>query len=466
MGGFTEEFFVTCPQCKRLDVYTVGSHDEMPANCLCDFAFENRCFICEGDFRRGKTEAHWVYNCPRIQSKFGTASMLPLLLCLALFVFDVYTDINLAAMFFSTGEIFWARFTVAFITAPVIGNPTYFGTKIFYRIRYDIPAKYLVVICLPVAGPILCAVVQIWNLITWDKTQQPGDRLQIARRYLIFEELVARYRIIEMFTESAPQLLLQLYIVRSLSTVSSTPADSTLTASSSPMESLPTLEVTRQSLLEALFAAELEQVMCICGSFFSVVLGMLKLYNVNRSLKFIKPIKCRGKVVDVGKLSNRYLMLGQFSILISRLGALSLFASVYVAVFFVSSVSHMLAMFGVHHFLKKELRRRRGIARADSDFANAEAESSKKSEIVFSLLVSMSNLVSFNLDSNDEDSFVFLFYIGYYALFFFQNVTMLYLSYTAQAMAGSAVMFAVSCLLMLGGFGCMFVHCGQRKLGA
>ncbi|CAH8570625.1 unnamed protein product [Schistosoma turkestanicum] len=134
---------------------------------------------------------------------------------------DIASDAYLVYTYYIQEDYYWSIFTMVFMIVPALLMSSFSLAWYFidYKVQVDPPRSYRAwTFRLLFHGLQLAPLVRAADAIYYGITsRQPGLSLRVAAQYtqlMLYEDAdCAMLRMIECFTESAPQLLLQLYII-------------------------------------------------------------------------------------------------------------------------------------------------------------------------------------------------------------------------------------------------------------
>ncbi|CAH8642366.1 unnamed protein product [Schistosoma margrebowiei] len=134
---------------------------------------------------------------------------------------DIASDAYLVYTYYIQEDYYWSSLTMIFMVVPALLMSSFSLAWYFidYKVRVDPPRSYRAwTFRLLFHGLQLAPLVRAADAIYYGiVSRQPGLSLRVAAQYtqlMLYEDAdCAMLRLIECFTESAPQLLLQLYII-------------------------------------------------------------------------------------------------------------------------------------------------------------------------------------------------------------------------------------------------------------
>ncbi|KAH9585325.1 XK- protein 6, variant 2 [Schistosoma haematobium] len=134
---------------------------------------------------------------------------------------DIASDAYLVYTYYIQEDYYWSSLTMIFMVVPALLMSSFSLAWYFidYKVRVDPPRSYRAwTFRLLFHGLQLAPLVRAADAIYYGiASRQPGLSLRVAAQYtqlMLYEDAdCAMLRLIECFTESAPQLLLQLYII-------------------------------------------------------------------------------------------------------------------------------------------------------------------------------------------------------------------------------------------------------------
>ncbi len=184
-----------CDQCKEASLDTV----------------DNYCHTCEGK-QYGKPK-HCSFNCPIVSKWNSLSSIFFAIIGVVLFLVDVQSDVSLAVELFSQGDVVWAGLTTALIAIP--GLLCACLITILLSDLEDTASALLCIGCFFsgtfLLSPVLFTVrkCQLWRKIR----RKSCCHNEFLKEQLHNENRIQTFETLHVCVESAPQLLLQLYIV-------------------------------------------------------------------------------------------------------------------------------------------------------------------------------------------------------------------------------------------------------------